>query len=151
VNGLDPAGIIEFRELVRALVAEGRTVLLSSHLLDEVEKTCDVAAIVDGGRVVAQGPIAELTRDGRRTIDVVAAPGARAAGVLAGVPGVASAAAHADAIRLTLGDEAPPDREVVTELLRRLLADGIAVERVTPVTRTLEDRFLSLATRLEHA
>jgi len=150
VNGLDPAGIIEFRELVRALVAEGRTVLLSSHLLDEVEKTCDVAAIVDGGRV-AHGPIAELTRDGRRTIDVVAAPGARAAGVLAGVPGVASAAAHADAIRLTLGDEAPPDREVVTEVLRHLLADGIAVERVTPVTRTLEDRFLSLATRLEHA
>ena len=54
VNGLDPAGILEFRQLVRSLVAEGRTVLLSSHLLDEVEKTCDLAAIVDNGRVVAQ-------------------------------------------------------------------------------------------------
>ena len=49
VNGLDPAGILEFRGLVRSLVDEGRTVLLSSHLLDEVEKTCDLAAIVDNG------------------------------------------------------------------------------------------------------
>ena len=63
VNGLDPAGILEFRNLIRELVAEGRTVLLSSHLLDEVEKTCDVAAIVDNGRVVAQGTIAELVGD----------------------------------------------------------------------------------------
>src|SRR3954464_3650641 len=61
VNGLDPAGILELRTLGRSLVAEGRTVLLSSHLLDEVEKTCDFAAIVDGGRVRAQGTIAELT------------------------------------------------------------------------------------------
>jgi ABC-2 type transport system ATP-binding protein len=55
MNGLDPAGIQEFRRLIRELVAEGRTVLLSSHLLDEVERTCDVAAIVDQGKVVAQG------------------------------------------------------------------------------------------------
>jgi len=46
-NGLDPAGIAEFRQMIRALVAEGRTVMLSSHLLDEVEKVCDAAAIVD--------------------------------------------------------------------------------------------------------
>jgi ABC-2 type transport system ATP-binding protein len=65
VNGLDPPGILEFRGLVRSLVDEGRTVWLSSHLLDEVEKTCDVAAIVDGGRVVAEGTIAELTSGGR--------------------------------------------------------------------------------------
>src|SRR3954470_5713784 len=75
VNGLDPAGILEFRHLVRALVGEGRTVLLSSHLLDEVEKTCDFAAIVDQGRVMAQGSIADLTASGdERTIEIVAAP-----------------------------------------------------------------------------
>src|SRR5438093_5656947 len=51
-NGLDPAGIHEFRGMIRGLVAEGRTVLLSSHLLDEVEKICDAVAIVDHGRVV---------------------------------------------------------------------------------------------------
>ena len=58
---------------MRSLVDEGRTVWLSSHLLDEVEKTCDVAAIVDGGRVVAQGTIAELTGGGGRAIDITAA------------------------------------------------------------------------------
>ena len=71
MNGLDPAGILEMRRLIRELVGEGRTVLLSSHLLDEVEKTCDVAAIVDQGRVVAQGTIHELVRGGPRAIDIV--------------------------------------------------------------------------------
>ena len=60
-NGLDPAGIEEFRGLVRTLVDEGRTVVLSSHLLSEVERICDAIAIVDRGRVVVQGPISELT------------------------------------------------------------------------------------------
>src|SRR3954465_2515014 len=60
-NGLDPAGINEFRTMIRGFVAEGRTVLLSSHLLAEVEKICDAAAIVDRGRVVLQGTIDEIT------------------------------------------------------------------------------------------
>src|SRR3954469_17330710 len=94
VNGLDPAGILEFRELVRSLVAEGRTVLLSSHLLDEVEKTCDFAAIVDRGRVMAQGTIAELTAGAERTIDIVATPTVKAASVIAGVEAVARAVEH---------------------------------------------------------
>jgi ABC-2 type transport system ATP-binding protein len=149
VNGLDPAGILEFRGLVRSLVAEGRTVWLSSHLLDEVEKTCDVAAIVDGGRVVAQGTIAELTGGGGRAIDIAAAPRARAAGVLAGVPNVSRAAEHDGVVRVELTADAPPSAEIVTELLRRLLEHDIAVERVSPVASTLEDRFLDMTTRLE--
>src|SRR5829696_6511045 len=67
-NGLDPAGILEFRNLVRRLVGEGRTVVLSSHLLDEVERICDAVAIVDRGRVVVQGSIEELKRSGERTV-----------------------------------------------------------------------------------
>jgi ABC-2 type transport system ATP-binding protein len=62
VNGLDPAGIRQMRQLIRSLVDEGRTVVISSHLLDEVEKTCDLAAIVDRGRILAQGPVAELSQ-----------------------------------------------------------------------------------------
>jgi ABC-2 type transport system ATP-binding protein len=152
VNGLDPAGILEFRHLVRSLVSEGRTVLLSSHLLDEVEKTCDFAAIVDQGRVMAQGTIAELTAlGGERTIDIVADPPVKAAGVLAGVPAVLRAVEHDGGIRATIAPGAPRDRELVTGLLRRLLAEGIAIERVTPVTRSLEDQFLSMTTRLENA
>jgi len=151
VNGLDPAGILEFRNLVRSLVAEGRTVLLSSHLLDEVEKTCDLAAIVDNGRVVAQGAIADLTAGDERAIEIVADPPVKAAGVLAGVPEIARAVERDGGIRATLAPGAPGDREVVTALLRRLLADGIQVERVTPLRETLEERFLSMTTRLENA
>ena len=60
MNGLDPAGILEFRSLIRSFVDEGRTVFLSSHLLDEVERTCDMVAIVDEGRVIRQGRIADV-------------------------------------------------------------------------------------------
>ena len=60
MNGLDPAGMHEMRDMILSLVAEGRTVVLSSHLLDEVERTCDAVAIVDRGNVIRQGPIAEL-------------------------------------------------------------------------------------------
>jgi ABC-2 type transport system ATP-binding protein len=75
-NGLDPAGIHEFRGMIRGLVEEGRTVLLSSHLLDEVEKICDAVAIVDHGRVVMQGSLAEL-RGGRQTILIGSSDGVR--------------------------------------------------------------------------
>ena len=60
MNGLDPAGMQDMREMILSLVAEGRTVVLSSHLLDEVERTCDAVAIVDRGNVIRQGPISEL-------------------------------------------------------------------------------------------
>src|SRR5260370_18964979 len=60
MNGLDPAGIQEFRGFVHRFVSECRTIVLSSHLLDEVEKTCDHVAIVDQGHVVTQGSIDEL-------------------------------------------------------------------------------------------
>jgi ABC-2 type transport system ATP-binding protein len=68
MNGLDPAGMEEFRELMAEFVAEGRTVVLSSHLLDEVEKTCDEIAIVDQGRIVAQGSLDELTGGSVQTL-----------------------------------------------------------------------------------
>jgi len=55
MNGLDPAGMREMRDMILSLVAEGRTVVLSSHLLDEVERTCDAVAIVDQGRIIRQG------------------------------------------------------------------------------------------------
>ena len=62
MNGLDPAGMHEMRDMIRSLVAEGRTVVLSSHLLDEVQRTCDAVAIVDRGNIIRQGPISEAAR-----------------------------------------------------------------------------------------
>ena len=149
LNGLDPSGIGDLRSLIRELVDEGRTVLLSSHLLDEVQRTCDHAAIVDGGRVIAQGSIAELTGGGPRAIDIGCDRRVQAASLLAAMPFVSRATDHDGGLRVELSPEAPVDREVVTELLRRLLAGGIAIERVAPVATTLEERFLTMTTRLE--
>ena len=59
-NGMDPAGMAEVRDLIRGLGAEGRSVLLSSHLLNEVEQVCDGVAILSRGRLIAQGAVADL-------------------------------------------------------------------------------------------
>jgi len=71
------------------------------------------------------------------------------ASLLAAVPGVTRAADHEGAIRVTLGEEAPVDREIVTALLRRLLEHGVEVERIAPAATSLEERFLTMTTRLE--
>jgi ABC-2 type transport system ATP-binding protein len=67
-NGLDPVGVHWLRSFLRRLADEGRTVLVSSHLLAEVEQTVDHVLIIDHGRVVARGPIEELT-DERRSLE----------------------------------------------------------------------------------
>jgi ABC-2 type transport system ATP-binding protein len=64
-NGLDPAGIVEVRELLRSLGQEGRTVFVSSHILYEVQQTADRVAILAAGRAVAAGPVNEVLRAGR--------------------------------------------------------------------------------------
>jgi hypothetical protein len=65
------------------------------------------------------------------------------------VDAVVRASEHGGAIRVQLSPEAPADREIVTALLRRLLDEGVAVERIAPVAHSLEDRFLTVTTRLE--
>ena len=64
-NGLDPAGIVEMRQLLRGLAVSGKAVLVSSHALHEVEETCDRVVIVADGRVVREGSLADLTAGGR--------------------------------------------------------------------------------------
>src|SRR5690348_11906983 len=85
MNGLDPGGMLDMRRMIRALVEEeGRTVFISSHLLDEVEKTCDVAAIIDRGRVIAQGAIHELVANGAGELIVECDDADRALALLGG-------------------------------------------------------------------
>ena len=93
-NGLDPGGILEFRGFVRELVDEGRTVFLSSHLLDEVEKICDAAAIVDGGRVLMQGTISEIATDGNLVVDLECDDREAAERVLCALPGITTSRSH---------------------------------------------------------
>jgi ABC-2 type transport system ATP-binding protein len=148
MNGLDPAGMLEFRGLIRELVAEGRTVFLSSHLLDEVQRTCDYAAIVDRGRVVTQGSIEALTGAGRR-IAVGTDDPVRAAGLLANLRGVDSASTEDGGVVVSLAANGTTDRELVTEVVRRMLDAGLAIDRVAPVEASLEERFLNITHGLE--
>src|SRR5580658_3228922 len=150
MNGLDPAGMHEMREMIRGLVDEGRTVMLSSHLLDEVERTCDAVAIVDHGRVIRQGPIDELIRGaGTLVVQVDCAEPARAkqlieeAGIAAG-----TALAHTG---LTVTLPAGSSREAVADLNRRLVHAEIDVYGLQEVQTSLEDWFLSVTSRLGEA
>jgi ABC-2 type transport system ATP-binding protein len=147
MNGLDPGGMLDVRLMIRALVEdEGRTVFVSSHLLDEVEKTCDVAAIIDGGRVIAQGSIAELVADEAGELVIECDEPERALMVLAGDLAVRDLRAEHGSLRMRLLDPGHAG-----EINSRLVAAGIVVTRLEPARRSLEDRFLEMTTRLEVA
>jgi ABC-2 type transport system ATP-binding protein len=149
-NGLDPAGIHEFRAMIRGFVDEGRTVLLSSHLLDEVERICDGVAIVDRGRVVMQGSLAELARGAERSLLVATSDDERALAITSEFRAVKSATRGPDGIRIVLdGDvESEPASD---ELGRNLVLAGLALRRFEPARVSLEDRFLEITSRLEEA
>jgi ABC-2 type transport system ATP-binding protein len=147
-NGLDPAGIHEFRDMIRGFVAEGRTVLLSSHLLDEVEKICDEVAIVDRGQVVVQGSIADLAAGGKQTILIATSDQERAFRLLSEHRAVESAAAESAGIRVTLLAAAGTAGD---DISRRLVLDGLAIRRFEPARVSLEQRFLEITSRLEEA
>ena len=150
-NGLDPAGIHEFREMIGGLVAEGRTVLLSSHLLDEVEKLCDAVAIVDRGRVVAHGPLGGLQGDAQGIL-IGAGDQARAQALVAAHPAVRAVATTRDGIRVTLDpNHAITAAQAAADLNRRLVLQGVAVHRVEPTRASLEQRFLEITSRPEVA
>src|SRR5262245_7226915 len=142
-NGLDPAGIVEFWGMIRALVAEGRTVMLSSHLLDEVEKICDTAAIVDRGRIIAQGPVTELSAAGARTVVVQVSDPARARLVLASHQAARSVTEDGPQLRISLGQDAKA-RPAAAEINRALVEAGVEVYRLEVPAATLEERFLQV-------
>jgi ABC-2 type transport system ATP-binding protein len=147
MNGLDPAGMHEMRAMIASLAAEGRTVVLSSHLLDEVERTCDAVAIVDHGRVIRQGPIDELIRGaGAVVVQVDCAEPARAVQLI-DEAGIAAGTALADA-GLTVTLPAGASREVVADINRRLVGAGISVYGLREIQASLEDWFLSVTSRL---
>ena len=149
-NGLDPAGMHEFRDMIRGFVAEGRTVLLSSHLLDEVEKICDAVAIVDRGRVAMQGSIADLARGGEQTILIATSDEERALALLAENRAVASAVAEPEGLRVRLGPDVEAE-PAADDIGRRLVLAGLAIRRFEPARASLEQRFLEITSRLEEA
>ena len=146
MNGLDPAGILEFRNLIHSLVGEGRTVMLSSHLLDEVEKTCDFVAIVDRGEIVAQGPLDEMRGDEQPRVLIGVDQLEAAQQLLGTVAGVVEVRVEDGLLQVAIDDLG-----LIPGLNRRLVEAGLAVRRLEPVQASLEQRFLAITSRLDEA
>jgi ABC-2 type transport system ATP-binding protein len=138
-NGLDPAETRRIRVALGAISARGTTVLLSSHLLAEVEQVCSHALVVDRGALVAAGTVSEIVGSAQ-SVEIEVDDVARATQVLRGQPGV-----------LNVSPGVPPDHRLIVDLdgiaragvVRALVLADIAVETVMP-HRRLEDAYLSL-------
>lgn len=136
-NGLDPQGTLEIRALIPELAAEGRTVLLCSHLLHEVEQVCDGVAIFQRGRIVAQGTTAEL-RGGRAVLEV-------SANDLEGLERALAASAWAGSLERVSGGVRIEGAAADGEAVNRFLAErGVFASLLRPVERTLEEAFLDI-------
>jgi ABC-2 type transport system ATP-binding protein len=137
-TGLDPAGMRDMRTLIRRLSDEGITVLLSSHQLPEVQELCDRVAIVDRGKVVYEGALADLRRQGGAGYRLRTTDDARALELMRGRHGIEHAAggAHGIAFQAQESDVGP--------LSLALGAAGVGILALTPELATLEDLFFRL-------
>ncbi|MDQ0870645.1 ABC-2 type transport system ATP-binding protein [Arthrobacter sp. V1I9] len=166
-NGLDPQGTREVRNLVRSLAADGTTVFVSSHLLAEVEQICTHAAIMSAGRLVAQGPLAELRRSGSACIRLVTPDAGAAMTVLARLglsPEPEAAQADGEVVTAVLagsGALAGPDAEAggpapgaapdaaaggtaPEDIVAHLVQAGVRIRGFAVQRESLEDRFVAL-------
>jgi ABC-2 type transport system ATP-binding protein len=142
-NGLDPQGVREMRELIARLAGSGRTVLVSSHDLSELEQVCDWLVLIDTGRSLYQGPTSEL-------LDGVAAGLAVAPEDPADRPSLRSVLERhghrvaVDQDRLVIDIDGDDAADLAATVNRIAFDSGIVLVELTPLRTTLEDRYLSL-------
>ncbi|SEC87931.1 ABC-2 type transport system ATP-binding protein [Streptomyces sp. 2131.1] len=136
-NGLDPQGMREIRALVRELAADGTTVFLSSHLLDEIEQVCTHAAVMARGRLLTQGPVAGLATGGRL---VVTTPDPADAARVLKEHGVTGITLDGDRVRA----DAPPGTVELADLNAALVRGGVRVRAFGVERASLEDAFVAL-------
>jgi ABC-2 type transport system ATP-binding protein len=137
-TGLDPAGMRDMRRLILRLAGEGITVLLSSHQLPEVQELCDRVAIVDSGRVVYEGALSDLRRQGGAGYRLRTTDDARALELMRSRPGVEHPLADEHGVAFQA------DEHAVAELSLALGRAGIGIVVLTPELATLEDLFFRL-------
>jgi ABC-2 type transport system ATP-binding protein len=142
MNGLDPEGMQEVRDLLASLAAGGKTIFLSSHLLHEVERSCTHAAIVRHGRIVRQAAMDDLLASGVAVRIVAGDPEALRAAALE-YPDSESAEVRGDGVIVRLRSDDPG------ALNRYLAGRGIYVSVLTPHRSTLEEAFIGLTRSAE--
>jgi ABC-2 type transport system ATP-binding protein len=146
-SGLDPKARIEFRRLLRLLAGDGKAVLISSHILSELEEVCDSFLLIDRGRILHHGSAASLTSGDLAVANVLV----RVAGAVEPLrewvvtsPGLRVLEAITDGLRLEVASSAP---EFVAERLRAMVLAGIQVVEFRSETRRLEEAFVEAITR----
>ena len=135
-NGLDPQGMAEMRRLIRHVGQADRTVMLSSHLLGEVEQICDRVGVIRQGKLVIESPVKELR--GEEGVMVRAEPADRALELLAKLYGPDQVTSADGTFRVQVN----PRRSL--EINRELMAAGIGVSELRPMERSLEEVFFEL-------
>jgi len=143
-NGLDPAGIVEIRELLRDLGRNGRTVIVSSHQLSEIEAVCDHLVVIRFGELIFSGPMADMLARTREHIDIAAehpADMARLAAAL--VADGWSVTAVDDVLRVAAGASRAAD------LNRAAMAAGVTLSRLIVAQDNLEEIFLAMTGRVD--
>jgi ABC-2 type transport system ATP-binding protein len=143
-TGLDPASRRQIWEIVEQLKARGRTVLLTTHYMEEAARLCDRVAIVDRGRILALGAPAELVASlGAEHVIELESDRELPDGVLADLPGLEAVGRDGTTVRLTVREV----HRVVPPLLARLSERGFEVRRLATHHATLEDLFIALTGR----
>ncbi len=140
-NGLDPPGILEMRNLLRRLGDEGRTVLVSSHILSEVQQTCDHVTVIAHGRTIRTGSVQDLLQHGSSKYRIAVPGGEREQHLAASVLTQAGFEVFAGPAGELAVEVTPEQADMVT----KALADAaIYLSELAPIERTLEEAFLEL-------
>jgi len=143
-NGLDPAGIVEIRELLRGLGRDGRTVIVSSHQLSEIEAVCDYLVVIRFGELVFAGPMTQMMRRTREHIDIAAEHPADMGRLEAAlVAGGWSVSAVDDILRVVA------EASRAADLNRAATAAGVTLSRLVVAQDSLEEIFLEMTGRVD--
>lgn len=136
-NGLDPAGMREVRQLLRSLAEQGTSVLLSSHLLNEVQQVCDRIAVLNKGRVVAQGLVRDLINGQKPAVQLCVEEPALALTLLRSLPEVEEVAVEPDGRLTVVGVE-------TLAVMNHLIQNGLVPSEISTRKHDLESLFMDL-------
>jgi len=142
-NGLDPMGIAEIRELIKKIAANGKTIILASHLLDEVQKVCSHFAILRKGNLIHSGPVEEVSK-GSETIEV-RADVERLNELLMKFGGTSTVARDNGYYQVTLRDNFQSK-----DLNQFLFENGVVVDHLVTKKKSLEKMFLEILAEANH-
>lgn len=137
-NGLDPEGIAEIRALIRQLNQEGVTIIMASHLLDEVEKVCTHVAVLKKGDLLLSGNVKEAFQN-EDLIEIGAADLQQLEAILGNFPGLKDVVREGDILRLTFNDQIN-----IADINRYCFGQGIVLSHLSLKQKSLESKFMEL-------